>query len=135
MHEQSSHEVEKWDTGTTTALGQTELTAALAANTSVTGLNTAATTAETTASGASTGAGLAGDAGFARVSRCQNSSDGRGSGGVRTLKSCPIAKNYYQYSEEQFGQLLGINEKTMREVRHQLAPQKARRGGAPTHRR
>ena len=35
---------------------------------------------------------------------------------------------------EQFGQLLGINEKSMREVRRQLASQKARRGGAPTHR-
>jgi hypothetical protein len=35
----------------------------------------------------------------------------------------------------QFGRVLGIHDKTMREVRRQLAPQKARRGGAPTHRR
>jgi hypothetical protein len=35
----------------------------------------------------------------------------------------------------QFGRVLGINEKTMREVRRQLASREARRGGAPTHRR
>jgi hypothetical protein len=35
----------------------------------------------------------------------------------------------------EFGRVLGINEKTMREVRRRLASQKARRGGAPTHRR
>jgi hypothetical protein len=35
----------------------------------------------------------------------------------------------------QFGRVLGINEKTMREVRRRLAPQKVRRGGAPSHRR
>ena len=36
---------------------------------------------------------------------------------------------------EQYGRVLGINEMTMREVRCQLAPEEARRGGAPTHRR
>jgi hypothetical protein len=36
---------------------------------------------------------------------------------------------------EQFGRVLGVNEHTMREVRRQLAPERARRGGAPTHRR
>jgi hypothetical protein len=35
----------------------------------------------------------------------------------------------------EFGRVLGINEKTMREVRRRLASQKARCGGAPTHRR
>jgi hypothetical protein len=35
----------------------------------------------------------------------------------------------------EFGRVLGINEKTMREVRRRLASQKARRGGTPTHRR
>jgi hypothetical protein len=35
----------------------------------------------------------------------------------------------------QFGRVLGINEKTMREVRRQLASREAQRGGAPTHRR
>ena len=36
---------------------------------------------------------------------------------------------------EQFGRVLGVNEKVMREVRRQLAPPEARRGGAPRHRR
>jgi hypothetical protein len=35
----------------------------------------------------------------------------------------------------QFGRVLGVNEKAMREVRRRLASQKARRGGAPLHRR
>jgi hypothetical protein len=35
----------------------------------------------------------------------------------------------------QFGRVLGINEKTMREVRRRLASREARRGGAATHRR
>jgi hypothetical protein len=35
----------------------------------------------------------------------------------------------------QFGRVFGINDKTMREVRRQLAPRRARRGGAPMHRR
>jgi hypothetical protein len=35
----------------------------------------------------------------------------------------------------QFGRVLGINEKTMRQVRRQLASREARRGGAPMHRR
>jgi hypothetical protein len=35
----------------------------------------------------------------------------------------------------QFGRVLGINEKTMREVRRHLAPRDARRGGARMHRR
>jgi hypothetical protein len=35
----------------------------------------------------------------------------------------------------QFGRVFGINDKTMREVRRQLAPRQARRGGAPMHRR
>ena len=35
----------------------------------------------------------------------------------------------------QFGRVLGIHDKTMREVRRQLAPRLARRGGAPMHRR
>jgi hypothetical protein len=34
----------------------------------------------------------------------------------------------------QFGRVSGINEKTMREVRRQLASREAQRGGAPTHR-
>lgn len=36
---------------------------------------------------------------------------------------------------EQFGRVLGINEKEMRRVRTQLASREARRGGAPMHRR
>ena len=36
---------------------------------------------------------------------------------------------------EQFGRVSGINEKTMREVRRQLASPEARRGGARMHRR
>jgi hypothetical protein len=35
----------------------------------------------------------------------------------------------------QFGRVLGISEKEMRHVRHQLASREARRGGAPMHRR
>jgi hypothetical protein len=35
----------------------------------------------------------------------------------------------------QFGRVFGINDKTMREVRRRLAPRRARRGGAPMHRR
>jgi hypothetical protein len=34
----------------------------------------------------------------------------------------------------QFGRVSGINEKTMREVRRQLASREAQRGGAPMHR-
>lgn len=36
---------------------------------------------------------------------------------------------------EQFGRVSGVNQTTMREVRRQIASQKARRGGAPMHRR
>lgn len=36
---------------------------------------------------------------------------------------------------EEFGRVLGINEKEMRHVRTQLASREARRGGAPMHRR
>jgi hypothetical protein len=36
---------------------------------------------------------------------------------------------------EQFGRVPGVNEKTMAEVRREVASRKARRGGAPTHRR
>jgi hypothetical protein len=36
---------------------------------------------------------------------------------------------------DDFGHVRGVNEHTMREVRRQLAPERARRGGAPMHRR
>jgi hypothetical protein len=51
------------------------------------------------------------------------------------IQKLPSRQELLSAFRRQFGQLLGINEKTMREVGRQLAPQKARRGGAPTHRR
>ena len=51
------------------------------------------------------------------------------------LQKLPSRPELLRIFREQFGPIPGINEKTMREVRRQLAPEKARRGGAPTHRR
>lgn len=47
----------------------------------------------------------------------------------------PNADGLLRAHREQFGRQYGISEKTMRAVRAALAPKKARRGGAPTHRR
>jgi hypothetical protein len=47
----------------------------------------------------------------------------------------PNRAQLLQVFREQFGPIRGVNEHTMREVRRQLAPERARRGGAPMHRR
>jgi hypothetical protein len=47
----------------------------------------------------------------------------------------PNRAQLLQIFRKQFGHVLGVNEHTMREVRRQLAPERARRGGAPMHRR
>jgi hypothetical protein len=47
----------------------------------------------------------------------------------------PNRAQLLQVFREQVGPIRGINEHTMREVRRQLAPERARRGGAPMHRR
>jgi hypothetical protein len=51
------------------------------------------------------------------------------------LQKLPSRSELLRIFREQFGRVSGINEDTMREVRAQLAPEEARRGGAPTHRR
>jgi hypothetical protein len=50
------------------------------------------------------------------------------------LQKLPGRSELVRVFREQFGGIRGINENTMREVRRQLAPENARRGGAPTHR-
>jgi hypothetical protein len=52
--------------------------------------------------------------------------------GAQTL---PSRYELLREFREQFGQVLGVNEKVMREVRRRLASSEARRGGAPGHRR
>lgn len=47
----------------------------------------------------------------------------------------PNRKALLLIHREQFGRVPGVNEKTMAEVRREVASRKARRGGAPTHRR
>jgi hypothetical protein len=47
----------------------------------------------------------------------------------------PNRAELLQVFRERFGPIRGVNEHTMREVRRQLAPERARRGGAPMHRR
>jgi hypothetical protein len=56
----------------------------------------------------------------------------RWSGDLHKLPNC---LGLLQTFRGQFGRVSGINEKTMRDVRRQLAPREARRGGAPMHRR
>jgi hypothetical protein len=51
------------------------------------------------------------------------------------LEKLPTRAQLLQNFRKQFGHVLGVNEHTMREVRRQLAPERARRGGAPMHRR
>jgi hypothetical protein len=51
------------------------------------------------------------------------------------LQKLPSRSELLRIFREQYGPVLGINEKTMREVRRQLVPEAVRRGGAPTHRR
>jgi hypothetical protein len=51
------------------------------------------------------------------------------------IQKLPSRPELLQIFRGQFGRILGINEKTMREVRRQLASREARRGGAATHRR
>jgi hypothetical protein len=51
------------------------------------------------------------------------------------MQKLPSRQELLSTFRGQYGRVLGINEKTMREVRRQLALQKVRRGGAPTHRR
>jgi hypothetical protein len=51
------------------------------------------------------------------------------------LSKLPSRSELLRIFREQHGRVLGINEKTMREVRNQLAPEEARRGGAPRHHR
>jgi hypothetical protein len=50
------------------------------------------------------------------------------------LNKLPNCNELLKLHRTQFGKQLGINEKTMRPVRRTLAPEKAKRGGAPTHR-
>lgn len=47
----------------------------------------------------------------------------------------PNALGLLEVFRDQFGRISGINEKTMRPIRRELASSKMRRGGAPTHRR
>jgi hypothetical protein len=51
------------------------------------------------------------------------------------LQKLPNRRELLDTFRGQFGRVLGVNEKTMREVRRQLASREARRGGAPLHRR
>jgi hypothetical protein len=51
------------------------------------------------------------------------------------IENLPARSELLQIFRGQFGRVRGISELTMREVRRQLAPDTARRGGAPTHRR
>jgi hypothetical protein len=51
------------------------------------------------------------------------------------IQKLPSRPELLRIFRGQFGRVFGINEKTMREVRRQLAPREARRGGAPMHRR
>jgi hypothetical protein len=50
-------------------------------------------------------------------------------------QALPNRNELLRIFREQFGQVLGVNEKVMREVRRRLASPEARRGGAPGHRR
>ena len=50
------------------------------------------------------------------------------------LYKLPNADELVRAHRAQFKRVRGISEKTMRHVRTALAPEKARRGGAPTHR-
>jgi hypothetical protein len=51
------------------------------------------------------------------------------------LQKLPNSLELLRLFREQFGRVSGINEKTMRAVRGELAPPEVRRGGAPMHRR
>jgi hypothetical protein len=51
------------------------------------------------------------------------------------LRELPSRSKLLEIFRKQYGRVLGVSEKTMREVRRQLATVEARRGGAPTHRR
>ena len=51
------------------------------------------------------------------------------------IENLPARSELLQIFRGQFGRVRGISDQTMREVRRQLAPDAARRGGAPRHRR
>ena len=51
------------------------------------------------------------------------------------LRKLPNRSKLLEIFRKQYGRVLGVNEKTMRDLRHKLAPEELRRGGAPTHRR
>jgi len=51
------------------------------------------------------------------------------------LEKLPNRAQLLRIFREQFGQVRGVNEHAMRDVRRQLAPERARRGGASMHRR
>jgi hypothetical protein len=51
------------------------------------------------------------------------------------IQKLPSRPELLRIFRGQFGRVLGINEKTMREVRRRLASREAQRGGAPMHRR
>jgi hypothetical protein len=53
----------------------------------------------------------------------------------KDVQKLPNRDALLQAFRGQFGRVFGINQNTMREVRRQLAPREARRGGAPMHRR
>lgn len=53
----------------------------------------------------------------------------------RALDELPNVQELLHAHRAQFGRVPGISERTMREVRRKLAPEKLRRGSAPTHRR
>jgi hypothetical protein len=50
-------------------------------------------------------------------------------------QALPNRNELLRVFREQFGRVLGVNEKVMREVRRELAPPEARRGGSPSHQR
>jgi hypothetical protein len=50
------------------------------------------------------------------------------------FKNLPSRSELLQIFRKQFRRVQGVSEKTMREVRRQLAPKQSRRGGAPMHR-
>jgi len=51
------------------------------------------------------------------------------------LRKLPNRSKLLEIFRKQFGRVLGVSEKTMRDLRHELAPEELRRGGAPTYRR
>jgi hypothetical protein len=49
------------------------------------------------------------------------------------LQKLPNRSKLLEIFRKQYGRVLGVNEKTMRDLRNELATEESRRGGAPTH--